>query len=162
MSKIKCEDRIKMVLCELMCFYESFVILSSFRISNLQRELEKSRLKEADETRAMEDVARMVEQNLEKTTVDFYLCCFYLYYLFVQFLIRTVQVLFFCSRHFVQTIWVSSAIATLRWIATFEVHSKYDTDPSNLPPRYRIYGRKIYLPSVAIYKYNSLLRNLLF
>lgn len=51
------------------CFYEPFVILSSFRISNLQRELEKSRLKEADETRAMEDVARMVEQNLEKTTV---------------------------------------------------------------------------------------------
>ena len=100
MSKIKCEDRIKMVLCDLMCFYESFVILSSFRISNLQRELEKSRLKEADETRAMEDVVRMVEQNLEKTTVDFYLCCFYLYYLFVQFLIRTVQVLFFLFKTF--------------------------------------------------------------
>jgi len=38
------------------------------RITNLQKELEKTRLKEADETRALENVVRMVENNLQSTT----------------------------------------------------------------------------------------------
>lgn len=45
------------------------VHLFILRISNLEKDLKKARKKEAEDTKALEDAVKMVEENLRKTTV---------------------------------------------------------------------------------------------
>ena len=128
-----CADWVKMVLCELMFLWVFChpIVIQNFELATGAGEISLKRGR-WDESYGGCRPHGWTESG--KNNCRLLLCCSYLYYLFVQFLIRIVQVLLFCSRLFVQTIWVSSTIATLKWIVTFEVHSKYGTDPSNLPP----------------------------
>ena len=42
------------------------------RINSLERELEKVRKREAEDTKVLEDAVKMVERNLQKSTVNYF------------------------------------------------------------------------------------------